>query len=63
MNTITTHLVAKGLSNKEIGCRLFISETTVKSHVKNLMGKLHVTSRTHAAVHAVRIGLVSPALS
>jgi len=54
--------VAKGLSNKEIGGNLFISETTVKSHVKSIMQKLQVPSRTQAALYAVRIGLGSSAL-
>jgi DNA-binding NarL/FixJ family response regulator len=53
-------LLAEGLTNKEIAHVLQISETTVKSHVKNIMQKLDVTSRTQAALHAVRIGLVQP---
>ena len=53
-------LLAEGLTNKEIAHVLQISETTVKSHVKNIMQKLDVTSRTQAALHAVRIGLVPP---
>jgi two-component system, NarL family, response regulator LiaR len=54
-------LLAQGFSNKEISSRLFISETTAKTHVRNIMQKLGVPSRTHAALHAVRIGLVSVA--
>ena len=61
--TEVLRLVARGLSNKDIGCQLFISETTVKTHVKNIMHKLQVPSRTHAALYALRIGLVSVALS
>ena len=57
--TEVLRLVAKGLSNKEIGSSLFITETTVKSHVKNIMQKLQVPSRTHAALYAVRSGLVA----
>ncbi len=53
-------LLAEGLTNKEIAHVLQISETTVKSHVKNIMQKLEVSSRTQAALHAVRIGLVPP---
>lgn len=56
--TDVLRLLAEGLSNKEIAYKLQISETTVKSHVKNIMQKLDVTSRTQAALHAVRIGLV-----
>ena len=39
-------LVARGLSNKEIGARLFVSEYTVKDHLKNIMRKLAATSRS-----------------
>ncbi len=47
-------LVAEGLSNLEIGERLFISDKTVKSHVSNILGKLHLADRTQAAVFAWR---------
>lgn len=52
-------LLAKGISNKEIAQKLQIAETTVKSHVKNIMKKLNVTSRTQAALYAVQFGLGS----
>ncbi len=52
-------LVARGLANKEIGRELFISETTVKSHVKSIMDKLELPSRIHLALYAVRMGLAS----
>ncbi len=53
-------LVAAGLANKEIAHRLSISERTVKNHLSNIMEKLHVNSRTQAAVYALRSGLVPP---
>ncbi len=53
--------VAAGLANKEIAHRLSISERTVKNHLSNIMEKLHVQSRTQAAVYALRRGLVPPA--
>lgn len=46
-------LVARGRSNAEIGATLFVSETTVKSHLSHIFSKLNVTSRT-AAVSAAR---------
>ena len=61
--TEVLRLVARGLSNKEIASQLFISETTVKTHVKNIMQKLDVPSRTQAALYAARIGLVCLALA
>ena len=50
-------LVAEGITNSEIAGRLFISEKTVKSHVSNILGKLHLADRTQAAVYAWRNGL------
>ncbi|MDD5139813.1 MAG: substrate-binding domain-containing protein [Verrucomicrobiales bacterium] len=51
-------LLVKGLSNKEIGAAVSLSELTVKRHVGHLLYKLHVRSRTQAAVEAIRRGLV-----
>lgn len=51
-------LMARGHSNKEIATALFISETTVKSHIKSVFGKLNVLSRTEAVATAVQIGLI-----
>ena len=51
--------LAKGKSNKEIAAELVIAEKTVRTHVSNILGKLGVSSRTQAALHAVRSGLVS----
>ena len=51
-------LIAEGFSNAEISGRLFISEKTTKSHVSNILGKLHLADRTQAAVYAWRQGVV-----
>jgi DNA-binding NarL/FixJ family response regulator len=53
------HLLARGLSNKEIGAQLFISEDTVKSHVAHLLAKLQAGNRGQAIVQALKRGLVS----
>jgi DNA-binding NarL/FixJ family response regulator len=53
------HLIADGLANREIGERLFLSEETVKSHVKTLLEKLHARSRAHAVAIALRGGLMA----
>lgn len=47
-------LVAKGLNNRDIGKELFISENTVKNHVRNILEKLHLHSRMEAVIYAVR---------
>ncbi|MGW5875447.1 response regulator [Nocardiopsis terrae] len=47
-------LLARSLNNREIGERLFITENTVKNHVRNILEKLQVHSRTEAAIYAVR---------
>src|SRR5213080_2677937 len=47
-------LVAQGLNNRDIGTRLFISENTVKNHIRNILEKLHLHSRMEAVVYAVR---------
>jgi DNA-binding NarL/FixJ family response regulator len=51
-------LMAQGKSNKEIGSALFISEGTVKSHVKSIFAKMNVISRTEAVSSASRRGLI-----
>lgn len=51
--------MAEGLANKEIARRLVIGEKTVKTHVSRVLMKLGVQSRTQAALHAVRLGLVA----
>lgn len=57
--TDVLRLLAQGKANKEIAALLHIGETTVKTHVSNILMKLGVPSRTQAALYAVRIGLVS----
>jgi NarL family two-component system response regulator LiaR len=52
-------LVAKGLENPEIADQLVISEATVRTHVSNIMSKLHLASRTQVALYALREGLAS----
>jgi DNA-binding NarL/FixJ family response regulator len=53
-------LVASGASNSEIAENLSISVNTVKSHLKNILDKLHLDNRTQAATYAFERGLVSP---
>jgi LuxR family maltose regulon positive regulatory protein len=50
--------LANGMSNKEIARRVFVSENTVKFHLKNIFLKLAVSSRLHAIQAARRMGLV-----
>jgi NarL family two-component system response regulator LiaR len=52
-------LVAQGLSNEEIAQRLVIAERTVRTHVSNILGKLHLANRTQATLYALREGLAS----
>lgn len=50
-------LVARGLSNQEIADRLVLSERTVRTHISNILGKLHLANRTQVALYALRQGL------
>jgi DNA-binding NarL/FixJ family response regulator len=51
-------LISDGLVNREIGHRLFLSEETVKSHVRHLLAKLQARSRAHAVAVGFRRGLI-----
>jgi len=50
-------VLAKGKSNRDIADELCISETTVRTHVSNILGKLHLASRTEAALYALKEGM------
>lgn len=50
-------LVAQGITNQEIADRLYRSEWTVRTHVRNILSKLHLANRTQAALYALREGL------
>jgi DNA-binding NarL/FixJ family response regulator len=51
-------LIRDGSKNKEIAARLYISETTVNFHIKNLVNKLQANDRTHAVAIAIRRGML-----
>ena len=50
-------LIVRGKSNWEIAEKLVISEATVRTHVSNILSKLHLASRTQAALYALREGI------
>lgn len=50
-------LLAEGRTNRDLAAALFVSEKTIKTHVSNILAKLHLTDRTQAALFAVRHGL------
>jgi NarL family two-component system response regulator LiaR len=52
-------LVAQGFSNRDIAGELTVSEATVRTHVSHILAKLELSSRTQAALYALRKGLVS----
>ena len=52
-------LVSDGLVNREIGTRLFLSEETVKSHIRHILAKLQARSRAHAVAIGFRRGLIA----
>jgi two-component system NarL family response regulator len=53
-------LVARGMSNREVADQLYISENTVKNHIRNILEKLHLHSRMEAVMYAVRKRLLDP---
>ncbi len=53
-------LIAEGLTNREIGSRLYVSLNTVKAHTRNIYGKLGVHNRTGAVARARTLGLLAP---
>ena len=57
--TLTLQLIARGYANRTIAQELDVSEPTVKTHVSRLLSKLALTSRTQAALYALKHGLVS----
>jgi NarL family two-component system response regulator LiaR len=52
-------LIARGMSNRELARELGISEKTVKTHVSNILGKLHLDDRTQAAIYALKHGIAA----
>jgi NarL family two-component system response regulator LiaR len=52
-------LVAKGLSNPDIAQRLVVTEATVRTHVSNILGKLHLANRVQATLYALQEGITS----
>jgi DNA-binding NarL/FixJ family response regulator len=52
-------LIAEGLENREIGVRLFVSEETVKTHLRSILAKLNARSRAHATALGFRYGYIA----
>ena len=58
--TEVLQMLSEGASNSQIAAGLIISENTVKTHLRNIMDKLHLANRSQAAAYAVRAGLQPP---
>lgn len=56
-------LVAEGATNKEIASQLFITENTVKNHLRNILSKLHLQNRVQAATYALQGRLIGKSSS
>jgi DNA-binding NarL/FixJ family response regulator len=52
--------VAEGLTNRDIGAQMSLSENTIKYHLKNILQKLHLRNRAQAVAYAMQSGLVTP---
>ena len=52
-------MVSRGLTNNEIADILVVSERTVRTHISNILGKLHLANRTQAALYALRAGIAN----
>lgn len=57
--TQVIRLIALGLSNREIGRLLKLSQNTIRNHVSHIFAKIDCSARSEAAAHAIRIGLAS----
>jgi NarL family two-component system response regulator LiaR len=55
--TEVLRMVSRGLTNNEIAEQLVVSERTVRTHISNILGKLHLANRTQAALYALRQGI------
>jgi NarL family two-component system response regulator LiaR len=53
-------LLARGLPNQDIAETLVVTESTIRVHVSNILGKLHLANRTQAALYALQEGLAGP---
>jgi NarL family two-component system response regulator LiaR len=57
--TEVLRMVSRGLTNNEIAEQLVVSERTVRTHISNILGKLHLANRTQAALYALRQGIAT----
>ena len=57
--TDVLELISEGLGNREIAERLYLSEETVKTHIRSILAKLQAKSRAHAVALAIRRGFIA----